>query len=380
MRQTFGFVAITSALTVLALVEGCEDDVDVNPDAGADGGTCGAPLASTSVGPSCTNVPAKPTPTCTALDTDYSPGAADMWDACISDDGTYHRIQESISSIARVIAFEDIRALLFDRSGDPSSADFLNARLIYQEDEGLDSRVVRRYDPRFDMSASPVDCTMDGVPAAKPDYCLGPAILQPILLDAFQKGALGGCDALPRVHAARIEAALLWFLYASQNKESWTCTTTAKDCDSSYAYYAGGEAARGGIGLAAYVEAADSAAHDRVWDGILALRCWRDLDQAVPAENVTLRDRARSQMDRAVTDGLAAVVRDALVEMCSLSGAQLDYQWAFIATLAPALEFEMREVAPGNAVLLMAEVAKTNPATVDVAAAVSAIDGVFECP
>ena len=49
-------------------------------------------------------LPAPPDVSCKALPTDYSPGADDMWEPCISDDGTYHRIQESISTIQRVRA------------------------------------------------------------------------------------------------------------------------------------------------------------------------------------------------------------------------------------------------------------------------------------
>ena len=99
-----------------------------------------------------------------------------------------------------------------------------------------------------------------------PDYCVGPARIQPVILGALQQGAMGVGD--PLVNAARVEAGLLWFFYVSQYKESYTCTTKAKDCDSAYAYYTGGEPARGGIGLAGRVAEADPAAHDRAWDGL----------------------------------------------------------------------------------------------------------------
>jgi hypothetical protein len=205
-----------------------------------------------------------------------------------------------------VQAFEEIADLLFDPTSDAASADFLTARSIYQEDEGLDSRVVRRYDPHYRVPDG-TDCTLDGVPEDYPDYCVGPAQLQPILLDAFNRGAM---DDAVREQAARIEAALLWFLYVSPYKESLTCSDVARDCDSSYAYYTGGAEARGGIGLARYVAEVDPHAHDRAWDGLLAVRCWRDLDDGELAVEDELRDRAREQYDRALIDGLAAIVRD----------------------------------------------------------------------
>ena len=61
-----------------------------------------------------------PVVACTPLPTDYSPGAIDMWPACISDDDMYHPIGASISTIARVMAHEEIAVLLFDPTSDPS--------------------------------------------------------------------------------------------------------------------------------------------------------------------------------------------------------------------------------------------------------------------
>ncbi|NIS33831.1 MAG: hypothetical protein GWO04_29455, partial [Actinobacteria bacterium] len=95
------------ALLALSFVA-CGDDADppdamVSDDAG--------PPAD--FGPALTcALPVMPDVTCEPLPTDYSPGADDMWEPCISDDGTYHRIQESISTIQRVRAFEEIATLL----------------------------------------------------------------------------------------------------------------------------------------------------------------------------------------------------------------------------------------------------------------------------
>ena len=69
-------------------------------------------------------------------------------------------IQPDISTIARVGAYEELQALLFDPTTDPSADDFLDGRLLYQEAEGLDSRLVRRYDPHFAVPDG-TDCTID---------------------------------------------------------------------------------------------------------------------------------------------------------------------------------------------------------------------------
>ena len=318
-----------------------------------------------------------PAPSCERRATDYTPGADDEWAACISDDGEYHRIEPNISTIARVGAFEELEALLFDPTRDPSPDEFLEGRLLYQEDEGLDSRVVRRYDPHFSVPDG-TDCTVSGALESFPDYCVGPAYLGPTILSAFAAGIAGGSAEPPRVHAARIEAALHWFFAVSTFKESLTCTSTARDCDSAYAYYTGGEEARGGLGLAEAVSAVDPLAHDRAWDGLLGVRCWRDLDGGDVATDVALRDRARAQLDRAVIDGVAALVRDRLVRACSSSGGELLYHLAFAQTLGGMLDREARVRSPSQADALRDSLSSLS--SIDVARAVAAIDALFECP
>ncbi len=369
---------------MLALALGCGDDdstmdasmadgaMDASrldgsmADSGIDAGTCMPRDPATLPDPG----------DCTPLPTDYAPCADDMWPECVSDSGEYVRIQDTISSIARVRAFEDIAALLFDPTTDPSGTDFMSARDIYQEPEGLDSRLVRRYDPHFDVPAG-TDCTIPATAAMFPDYCVGPAILQPIVLDAFARGAAE--EAPTRLHAARIEATLLWFLYVSAYKESLTCTTKAKDCDSSYAYYTGGEPARGGIGLARYVHAVDPYAHDRAWDGVLAVRCWRDIDSADTATDLELRDRARNQYDHAVLDGVAAIVADRLRKVASTTGDEQLYHWTFVQTLGQALDrsYQERDAASATA---FASALEMSADAVDAVALADAIDAAYDCP
>lgn len=355
------------ALLALSLLA-CGDDDTGTPDmAPADA----AAPADFGPAPTC-SLPAPPTVACEPLATDYAPGADDMWAPCISDDGTYHRIEESISTVARVRAFEAIADLLFDPSGAPSPDDYLMARMLYQEDEGLDSRVARRYDPRFEVPEG-TDCTQPGAAEAFPDYCIGPSTLQPLILEGLNEGIAGG-GVLP---AARVEAGLIWFLYASTRKEALSCTSTPKDCDSSYAYYTGGEVDRGGIGLARYVDEVDPSAHDRVWDALLAVRCWRDLDAAETATDLELRDRARAQLDTAVTHGLAQVVRARLTAMCDASdGLAAAYHWTFVRTVAPALYPTLGD----QRATVEAAVAIDDAGAVDTDAFAAALDAAYDCP
>lgn len=348
---------------------GVDADVDAGPD--TDAGPTG--------GARCEGLVAEPpTPECTTPAEDYVPGADDTWDPCISDDGEYHRIEPTISTIARVMAFERLRAAIFDPTRDPSPDEMLAARMIYQEEEGLDSRVARRYDPHVEVPDG-TDCSLPGVPEAFPDYCVGPGTLQPTILDALAAG-IAGEGGPSRLHAARVEGALLWMLYVSSYKEATTCVSVAKDCDSAYAYYTGGEPAFGGIGLSADVARAYPAAHMAAWHGALALRCWRDLDPAVPAEDLELAARARAQYDRALLAGVAAVARERLVQACETTGSESAYHFEVARLLARALSREAAARDAAAAAPLLSLAAAEGPDGVDVAGAVDAIDAMFDCP
>jgi hypothetical protein len=372
---------------VLVLSAGCsDDDAHLDEHDHDDGGAGGSEAPADGGSERDGSAPAECSPRgsselpaatgCPPENGDFEPCTDDDYPACISDDGEYHRIEASISTIGRVEAFEAIAGLLFDATRDPLPEDFLDARILYQTDEGLDSRVVRRFDPHYEVPEG-TDCTLADVPAMFPDYCVGPAQLQPLLLDAFNAGAAGEA---PRVQAARIEAGLLWFLYVSTSKESLTCTDVAKDCDSAYAYYTGGEDARGGIGLARYVRRYDPRAHDRAWNGLLAVRCWRDLDDAEIASDLELRDRARAQLDRALLDGLGAVARARLVELVQSEGDEAAAHVAFLNVLGAFLQRDAAERSESDAAVLATELAKTDAAEIDVDAALGALASLYLCP
>jgi hypothetical protein len=322
---------------------------------------------------------------CQAAATDYRPrepqvnnSAADAWAACISDDNAYHAIDPNISTVARVAAFESISRLLWRDCQEPTKEAFVAAYDAFTQPEGLASRVQRREDYHYPAAPNNGRCRDEGVPATAPDRCVGPAKLLPILTDAFTRGGLG---EEPRVQAARVEAALLWFLYISPYSEVNTCTTTPKDCDSAWAYYTGGTERGAPLGLASYVRSAGPQTHERAYDAALAVRCWRNLDnEAGAAANLALRDRALAQLDRALLRGVALVLRQRLTQLTQ--GTEVDQQvrLAFINTLGPFLDREARARNVAQADVLKAQVSQATAAQVDVEAATAALDALFTCP
>ena len=319
--------------------------------------------------------------TCTAEASDYSPGADDTWDACVSDDGTYTQIEENVSSIARVGAFEDIAELLW-RNGTPSADDFISARDLYATGEGLDSRVQRRedehYPPVSDGNGGTLSCRDEGVPAMDPQRCAGPGLILPVLNDAFQRGIAG---EEPEVNAARIEAALLWFFYISSFKEGTTCATTRKDCDSSWAYYTGGNQVDGGIGLAGYLREQVPTAHAEAFNGVLAVRCWRDLDPADAAEDLDMQALALSQLDTAMMYGLSRLLAERLADMTTSTGAEFDAHWAFLQVLGPVLDREALDRDPTVGAELSSFWASDGPVdSIEVESVLDQLSTVFPCP
>ena len=102
--------ARTVFVTSLALCFGCTDDGV--PSRVQDAGSSDAASAL-----ECTPRDASEIPEATGCapgPDHYAACVEDAWPPCISDDGAYHRIRDVISTIARVEAFEEIAALLFD--------------------------------------------------------------------------------------------------------------------------------------------------------------------------------------------------------------------------------------------------------------------------
>ncbi|MGA9520320.1 MAG: hypothetical protein WBV82_02585 [Myxococcaceae bacterium] len=317
---------------------------------------------------------------CVPSATDYQPrsSADDSWPACISDDNQYHRIAESVSTIARVEAFDQIAGILWRSGRIPTPEDFIQARVLYAQDQGLDSRVQRREDIHYPAPAQDAKCADMGIPEQYPDRCVGPAKLLPILNESFAHGAQGQS---PLLHARRIEAALLWFLYVSPLSEVTSCAAKPQDCDSAWAYYSGGTPRESPAGLAAYVAALGPETHHRAYDATLAVRCWRNLDNETgAASNLALRDQARAQLDRAMLRGMALIVRDRFAALHCDEASVAEAELAFLKVLVPLLDRASRERDPAHADVLLAQVSKDDPTQVDIEAAQTALDALYACP
>jgi hypothetical protein len=308
----------------------------------------------------------------TELEGDFKPGTDDAFGACAADDGTYHPVDPSISSVARTQALEAITALLSTPTADPSPDDFLAARKLYDEDEGLGSRVARRYDPHYQPKAD-ADCRDADSVRQNPDYCVGPAKLEPILRSALNAG-YEGRD--PRFNAGRVEGALYWFSAVSTYKETLTCAEeNPKDCDSAYGYFDG---AGLGIGLGGAMAEADLQAYARAARGALAISCFRELDPAVPAQNGALRDRARAQLDRAVLEGVIAVLLARIDAVAAAEGDAARFHWGFVTAFLGAVQSQTFR-AEGAREPIDAARAAASPAEVDLTTLKDALTRIVRC-
>jgi len=356
--------------------------LDSGADAGADTATTdtlvvgGDADAAADTGPICPSteavVPLPDDPSCKPKTGDFVPGTDDGWPVCISDDALYHPFTTSISSVARVDAFERIAAKLgFGTSKAPTATEFVEAKAIFAEDQGLGSRVERREDEHYPAAPGACNTLTPEQLAMHSDRCVGPAKLLPLVNAAFADGAAG---TEPRENAARLEAALLWFLYVSPYKEARTCSSKLDDCDSSYAYYTGGDAMSAGKGFARYVRARSPQTHAAVWNGVLAVRCWRDLDNPTgAAADLAQRDKAVAQLDRAMHRGLTVIVRQRITQrLCNSS-------WIGTRILGAVLDREATARDATKAAVLRSELAKTDPAAVDEKALLAALDTLFPC-
>jgi hypothetical protein len=370
MKRIFVSIVATLSLTAAPACES-SDPIAHTPDAGQGGGA-GAVLCDANEG-----IADVSGPSCAPLADDYTPRDAasknDMWPACISDGNAYVAFNTNISSLARVAAFEEIGKILgFGGLSAPTSQDFLDARVVYTQEQGIESRVVRREDEHY--PPAPLACRDMTVEeqAMYPDRCVGPVKIRPILNDAFQHG-IEGKD--PVGNAARIEGALIWFFYASIYKEATSAFLNPPDVDSMWAKYTGGEPRASALGLSRYIRPRSLEAHDRIWDGLLAVRCWRDLDNPTgPAMDVMLRDRARAQLDRALLRGLAVLVRQRAARLSCAAA------WESVKIVGGVLDREATLRDPTNAGVLRAELAKARAEDVDRDKLIAALDAIFPCP
>jgi hypothetical protein len=315
---------------------------------------------------------------CTPAQTDYIPSnsANDSWPACISDDNTYHLVATTPSSIARVEAYDSVSKLLWNNPKVPTAQNFIDSRILIDADQGIGSRLDRRYDVHYEPPPSGAACDEKGVAAQYPDYCVGPGKLRPILNKAFA-AVSKGADTI--VNAARIHAALQWFLYVSAIKEATTCTKTAKDCDSSWAYYSGGKPRNSVIGLAAEIKKFAPQTQNRAYDGTLAVRCWRFLDNSETATNLNMRDQAISQLDDALLYGMSVLIIKRFEKIKCATGSYREAALAELKILIPLFDLETRKRSAAVADMLKLEITKTAD-KIDVDKAIQGLESIYLCP
>jgi hypothetical protein len=343
---------------------------------------------------------------CEILASDYTPrenmSKDDEWDPCITDNGVYAQIEAKVpGSVARVVQYETVADLLWRDGVVPDAAAFTAARDAYITPEGLESRLVRRedlhypaipmaeWDPQVD---SDKQCTIEALWKKYPERCIGPSTMAPAIEAAFVAGQTGDGD--PAVHAAKIHAMLDWFLYLSVYKEAETCASVkAADCDSAWAYYTGGESIDKGIGIAGDLRVASQNTHERIHDGILAVRCWRDHQQdmgmypllpEIDADGLAEFEKGWEQLDQALHRGFALLVRAQLVnylEGSCLEGApNLPAIWAYLQVAGPALEREATERDAAQAAVLATLWDSAAPTVPELEAGLAALDAIFPCP
>jgi len=292
---------------------------------------------------------------CEALPSDYQPRSnLASWGtyACTVNENPnqYQAINETdISTITRVAAFDKMAALLWKNPQPPSSEDFTQAREMYSTDEGLDSRVQRREDVHFPVLPDCKRCNQvdNTVQQQHADRCAGPMKIAPIINAAFREGMAGNS---PLAQARKIEAALLWFHHLSALSEVQTCANEPKNCDSAWSYYTGGTSRDTLKGLAAYVHAASPETHHLAYDAALAVRCWRDVDKATPAANTDLQYRALKQYDKALSRGMALILREKVVEWEGAHEAEKFAEMqAFVQTLFGLMENSLMRFAKTGA-------------------------------
>ena len=135
-------------------------------------------------------------------------------------------------------------------------------------------------------------------------------------------------------------------------------------------------------------------AHERIWDGLLAARCWRDLAKddmgAYPLLEMTtpelqdLFEVGWEQVDQALHRGYAVVIRDQaesfLQSLCGDGDAYQPAAWAYLQLSLGALvrEASERDAAKGKIIADVA--ASASPTAQDIADAIGAIDALFPCP
>ncbi|HMY57493.1 MAG TPA: hypothetical protein PKL17_19630 [Pseudomonadota bacterium] len=324
---------------------------------------------------------------CKCSNDEYAPrfnnSKNDTWPACISDANPSKYVQLGSSlpaSAARAQAFVDMGTMLWKKGSTPTATDFTVARDKYSVAEGLGSRVARRQDIHYPEvpGDNKFACADQTVATMYPDRCASLAKLKPIVDAAFTAGIAG---TKPLVQSARIEAALLWFFYLSPLSEEWTSTfDDIEDVDSAWGYLTGGTDRGSPIGIGQYIQSLDGETYDRAFDGVLAGRCWRDIDKAFPSTCSLFYQRTTSQLDKALTRGMALILRDRIGKIPTLTGEAQEAALNFVNIIGGLMDRAARAIDPAKADQLKTSTQATTAAGVNVTQAQSILDTLFACP
>jgi hypothetical protein len=301
---------------------------------------------------------------------------------CISDDeelAEYHPIGSEIPATSYMEAFERIRELIFEADAEVTRQEFRAARDVYRETNGFRLAVRQMTDPHYEVPDG-TDCTSDPMAQQYPGHCVGRTLSSTIARN-FEQGVKRAPSEIRRVYAARIRASFLWFFYVATYKAAVDCTTDPTSCDKAFGYFTGGRNRRATcIGFEEELLVGDPAAHLAAWHGLLALRCWRDVDDGPVAKNLAMRDCALRLYDHALLDGMASFVRGYFNWSAETTGATREYAFVFARTLAPVLLRAMEERSPEDAQVLRTALARESGDAIDTTAVAEAIDRVFRSP
>jgi hypothetical protein len=367
------FVLRMVACWALAVIGGAcgSDDLGKTPTGGS-GGAPALKICDVNLG-----VEDRSNETCKPLPDDYTPrdaaSANDTWPACISDSNQYVPIGPLTITAAHAQDFEDISSLLrFGGLYAPTPQEFAMAHALYSSDGGIASFVLNLEDDHY--PAAPKRC-QDLAPdeqASYPFRCVGPIRIKAILDIAFEAGQKA---EEPALQVARIEAALLWYFYMTTYQEAIRAALVAEAIDGAWGAYSGGESREKPKGLAKYVFDRDQEAHQRIWDGLLALRCWRDLDNPQgPAMDLAMQKRAVEQLDRALLRGIAAILRQRIqVISCEPAWESSELIGGILLRESKARDAELGQV-------FLEEISRRRATLVDAEKLTSAIDELFPCP
>lgn len=340
---------------------------------------------------------------CMKQEKDYTqnPNTRDMtlWGVSCSADTSSNFSSVSSESPADVIAqmdaLERIRTVLENAS--VSKQRFIEAENEYKEPNGIQTalaRVADYHDTQYPLGKADT-CLIKPITNECASVCVGTTQIEPIIQEAFAQAKSGNNLY---VQAARLDAALLWFNYVSIYASMYLGRENPQGIDSARAYYAGGQTPSGaGIGISKYFKqlkpltlSQGQTTDEKVWDGLRALRCWREkLGDSTPvvnpiddSENDTRWKAARDQTDRALLAGIAAIVQMRLTNLINEKEAEVkSAHWAFVQTLGRFLLRAAENAAPDTdgATLLENELMKTDAAQVNASEILTAFQNEFPC-